>query len=467
MFDEPSAPPHATDPAAVRAALASITPELLARYDQPAPRYTSYPPVPAWNRAVGAREYRSALGAVSAEASAPLSIYVHLPFCAQRCLYCGCNVHITRRADRVDTYLDHLAREIALVRDLLGRGRPVSQLHLGGGTPNQLSDAQLERLWCLLSDAFALTTGVDASIELDPRHATTAQLATLRNLGIRRVSLGVQDLDPEVQRAIGRIQPIERVREVVDGARAVGFDGVNMDLIYGLPRQTTHGFGHTLEQVVELAPDRIACFGYAHVPAVHRHQRALEQFGLPGALERFALNCIAIEKLTGAGYTWIGLDHFARRGDHLERAARAGQLHRNFNGYTTMPAAHLLGFGMTAIGEVGGWLLQNEATLDGWERTIARGDLATVRGHRLTADDRRRSAAIMRLMCDLELPVAAAAGLEPELEQLLGYAADGLVERRGDRIAVTLRGRLFLRTLCSSFDAWLPRLADRPMVRVV
>ncbi len=304
----------------------------------------------------------------------------------------------------------------------------------------------------MLEGRFDLTVAVDTSVEADPRLGAAEQLARLRALGFRRVSLGVQDLDPRVQQAIGRVQPLDMVRHTVEAARDVGFAGISVDLIYGLPEQTVESFGRTLDAVVELAPDRVACFGYAHMPAMYPHQRALDRYHLPDARERFALNRLAAKRLTMAGYIWIGLDHFALPHDTLSLAAAEGRLYRNFNAYTTMPAAHLLAFGMSAIGEVAGTMVQNDADLAGWHTRIGRGELATVRGHRLTEDDQRRRGAIRSLMCDLELPLAITEGLGDGLDALLAFAEDGLVERREDRIVVTPIGRYFLRTLCTAFD---------------
>jgi oxygen-independent coproporphyrinogen III oxidase len=455
---------------ATRSAPASapdVPPEVLAQYSRPAPRYTSYPPITAWSPVVGPSQYRAALE-VAAEDPADLSLYLHLPFCPQRCLYCGCNVTITRRRGALEAYLERLREELDLVTRVLGRGRRVSQLHLGGGTPNYFDENELERLWRMLETQFDLTPDADTAIEADPRLSAAEQLARLRALGFRRVSFGVQDLDPHVQRAIGRLQPADQVRRTVELARDAGFEGINVDLIYGLPEQTPDRFRRTIETLVELKPDRVACFGYAHVPMMHPHQRALEGYPLPDAVERLALNRIAIDGLVDAGYVWIGLDHFARPDDPLARAAQTGRLHRNFNGYTTVPPVHLVAVGMSAIGEVGGWLLQNDGDLGRWHAAIARAEFATVRGHRLTEDDRRRRAAIESLMCNLQLPLRLAKGLEEGLERLLAFAGDGLVERRAETVAVTAVGRYFLRTLCTAFDAYLPEVPDaRPISRAV
>ncbi|HTK43694.1 MAG TPA: oxygen-independent coproporphyrinogen III oxidase [Gemmatimonadales bacterium] len=438
--------------------------DVLAKYDRRAPRYTSYPPIPAWSAAVGPSAYSDALAVAGADPAATFSLYLHLPFCPRRCLYCGCNVVITRRRGALEAYLDRLEKEVDLVTQIVGRRRRVTQLHLGGGTPNYLDDAELERLWRILDLQFDLTAARDTSIEADPRLGAAEQFARLHALGFRRVSFGVQDLEPRVQQAIGRVQPLDLVRHAIESAHSVGFGGVSLDLIYGLPEQTLESFGRTLDAIVELAPDRVACFGYAHLPTMYPHERALERYHLPDASERFALQRLAAEHLTRAGYTWIGLDHFAIPQDDLSLAARHGRLHRNFNGYTTMPADHLLGFGMSAIGEVAGTLVQNDADLAGWHARIHGGELATVRGHRLTEGDRRRRAAIQSLMCNLELPLALIEDLGAGLTSLLTFADDGLVERRGDRVVVTPTGRFFLRTLCTAFDAYLPMASDaRPI----
>ena len=445
-----------------------LAPELIARYSRPAPRYTSYPPIPAWSRDIGPLDYREALEAVGGDPSEPVSLYLHLPFCPRRCLYCGCNVLITREREKLDRYLERLGEEFDLVCRSIGLGRRVAQLHLGGGTPNYFDGGQLRRLWRTITERFTLAPDADLSIEADPRLATAEQLGLLHDMGFDRVSFGVQDLDARVQQAIGRWQPTDQVRETVARARAAGFVGINVDLVYGLPEQTPDSFRRTVDSVIELAPDRIACFGYAHVPAMQRHQRARERYRIPGDGERLELFRVAVEGLTGAGYEWIGLDHFAGPGDALAAAWKAGRLHRNFNGYTTMPARHLIGAGMSAIGEVAGLLVQNVNDLGSWQSAVGSGDLATVRGHLLSDADRRHRAAILSLMCRLELPLGLAEGLEPSLHRLLEFTDDGLVERRGESIAVTPLGRYFLRTLCTAFDAYLPASHERrPMSRAV
>ena len=437
----------------------SVPSEVIGRYDVSGPRYTSYPTVPAWSGAFGEAAYRAALADARAD-DAPVAVYVHLPYCATKCFYCGCNAFTTSRADVIDRYIDDLEREVALVLDSLGHGRRAAQMHWGGGTPNLLNPSQLDRVFSLFERSFSFAEGAELSIEADPRRASVGQLRFLRDLGFNRISFGVQDLDPDVQDAIGRMQPEALVREVCDGARTAGFDELNLDLIYGLPRQTVGSFQHTLGTVLTLDPDRFACFGYAHMPAQRAHQRLIEDRELPGTADRFDLFALAASMFSDAGYTWLGLDHFARRDDPLAVAQRRGALHRNFMGYTTMPGQHLVGFGASAISEVAGRFAQNDARVGGWRDAVGAGRLPIVRGHTMTEADRRRGAAIRHLMCNLELPFALAAGeLHGALERLRAYVPDGLVTFESDRVRVTERGRFFLRNLCMEFDAYLPSQA--------
>lgn len=433
--------------------------ELIARYDKAGPRYTSYPTVPTWSARFDEDAYRQALAAAGAD-EAPLALYAHLAYCATRCFYCGCNALTTRRPETLDQYLDTLEAEIELVVACLGRGRRVAQLHWGGGTPNLLGDAQLRRAFAMFTSRFRFTDEVELSIEADPRLTSREQLRTLRALGFTRISFGVQDLDPGVQEAVGRIQPAEQVEEVVAQAREAGFGGINLDLIYGLPRQTVASFTHTIETALALAPDRVACFGYAHIPAQRPHQRLIDEAELPDARTRFELFRLAASAFTGAGYAWIGLDHFARAEDPLAIAQRERRLHRNFMGYTTMPGRHLVGVGMSAISDVAGCFAQNEPGLAGWRARVESGHLATVKGHRLSADDRARQAAILHLMCNLELPFDAVPGGPETLRaRFARFEEDGLVTVEADHFAVTPLGRFFLRNLCMELDAHLPAQA--------
>ncbi len=430
--------------------------ELIARYDKSGPRYTSYPTVPAWSRDVDDAAYRSALVQASSD-DAPIAVYAHFAYCAAKCFYCGCNALTTSRHETVDRYLDDLERELELVVDALGTGRAVAQMHWGGGTPNLLDDEQLARAFAMFARRFTFTDDVELSVEADPRLVTKAQLITLRTLGFTRISFGVQDLEPDVQEAIGRLQPLELVQEVYAQARAAGFEEINLDLIYGLPRQTFESFARTLEQAIALAPDRVACFGYAHMPAQRPHQRVINEAELPDAGTRFELFRMAASAFTAAGYAWIGLDHFARADDPLTLAQREGRLHRNFMGYTTMPGQHLVGVGMSAISDVAGHFAQNEPGLALWRERVNEGRLPTVRGHVRSDEDRIRQDAILHLMCNLELPYDAFPGDVNEImAQFVPYVEDGLALCEAGRLVVTPLGRFFLRNLCMELDAYLP-----------
>ncbi|MDX2261418.1 MAG: oxygen-independent coproporphyrinogen III oxidase [Gemmatimonadales bacterium] len=427
------------------------------KYDRPVPRYTSYPPVPAWRKDVGPAEHGAALAALAQQPASPMAVYAHLPFCRTRCLYCGCHVVPTSRAEKVDRYLDQLEAEIHLVTGRLGLGRRVQALHLGGGTPNFLSADQLRRLGGMLHLAFDLSAATELSVEADPREVSPDQLGALAALGFRRISFGVQDTEPAVQTAIGRVQPLPVVAEAVAEARGVGFRGVNIDLMYGLPHQTPASLDRTIDAVLALGPDRLACFGYAHVPWMQKHQTAINEAFLPDAPARASLFHRVVERLEDAGYAWVGLDHFARPDDPLAIAERERRLHRNFMGYTTRHIADMVSLGASAISEVGGRFAQNEGRLPAYAAAIAEGRLPIARGHELTADDRLRRAAILELLCNRRVAQALAWGeLAEGYERIRETADDGLVAITGDGLEVTRLGRFFLRTLASAFDAHLP-----------
>jgi oxygen-independent coproporphyrinogen-3 oxidase len=435
-----------------------VTPDLLARYDVPGPRYTSYPTVPAWTSPFGPAEYREALGELAGLEGDPVSVYVHLPFCEYRCHYCACNVTVAKRTGVADGYLDRVERELDLVTEILGRERRAVELHLGGGTPNFLTAAQFGRLTDMLQRRFALAPKAERSLEADPRLVTHEQLVTVRELGFQRISYGVQDLDPAVQAAIGRVQPEAVVREAVELARRAGFEGINIDLIYGLPEQTAVRFEHTLKAALALRPDRIACYNYAHVPQVRANQRLIDASALPSREDKFHLFRMAVDTFTGSGYEWIGMDHFARSTDDLALAARERRLHRDFMGYTTRATPHLLAFGMSAIGDVAGCFVQNVPRTGEYQRVLDAGELPVERGHRLSDDDRARRHAILHLMCNLELPY----GLVPPPEEeshacLRPLVDDGLVTTHNDRYEVTPIGRYFLRNVAMALDVYLPR----------
>jgi len=445
-----------------------LTPERVAHYNRPGPRYTSYPPIPFWSDRVGENDYREALARARGAPDEAVALYVHLPFCAERCAYCGCNATVTNRASVVDAYLDRVEAEIDAVVEILGRGRRALELHLGGGTPNFLTQGQMERLLRCLDGAFTLGPGADRSLEIDPRIASPEQVRAFRAMGFTRISLGVQDMDPRVQEAIGRIQPESLTREIFNAARDAGFESVNLDLVYGLPYQTPEVFQATLDAVVELGPDRVSCFSYAHLPHLRPNQKQVDARGLPTtAWDKFSLFRQAVDQLTGAGWSWIGMDHFALETDELARALRERRLHRNFMGYVEQAAPHLVAFGCSAIGEVGGMQVQSDPKLGTWQRALDAGRLPVVRGHHLTPEDRRRREAIHHLLSNLELPLAlldAAPGADgvqlPALDRtrsaLEAHADHGLLVRREDRFEVTGLGRWFVRNLCMELDAYLP-----------
>lgn len=435
---------------------------LLARHDRPGPRYTSYPPANLWRDDVGAPDLAAALAHVGARGE-PLALYAHFPFCAAKCLYCGCNATVTRQPRVVDEYLDDLARELDLLVAALGTRAPAVQLHWGGGTPNFASDAQLARAAALFRDRFAFDADAEWSVECDPRLVTASQLATLRAAGFQRLSYGVQDLDGDVQAAIGRPQDEALVRRTVAMAREAGFTGLNLDLMYGLPRQTPGTFAATLDAAIDMRPERLAVFGYAHVPWMKAHQRRIDADALPDGAARFALWRMAVERLEAAGYRWIGLDHFALADDPLTRAFDGGTLHRNFMGYTTMPASQLVAAGCSAISDVDGLYAQGEPKLGAWRAAVRAGRLPVVRGWRLDAAQRTRRTAIMRLMCDLALPLAA---LGDEGDAARGRLAplvdDGIATLDGDVLRVTTLGRWFLRNVCMALDPMLPSPGTGP-----
>jgi oxygen-independent coproporphyrinogen III oxidase len=443
--------------------------ELLDRYNRPGPRYTSYPPIPNWTADFGEPEYREALEDLGRRSGDPVALYLHLPFCVARCWYCGCNATVTRHDHVQEAYVGRVGREIEMVCDALGERRAVAQVHWGGGTPNFLGPAAMERLAETLQRRFQVAPDAGVAIEIDPRVASVEQLGRLRALGFNRLSIGVQDFDPAVQAAIGRIQSEETVGELREAARGLGFRSVNFDLVYGLPAQTEASFARTLQQVVEMAPDRIACFGYAHVPWARPNQRRIQAAALPDRYARFALFRRAVATLTAAGYRWIGLDHFARPGEELTLALDGGTLRRNFMGYVADPPPHLLAFGTSGIGEVDGRFVQNDAHLGRYQRAIDAGTLPIVRGHVLSGEDRVRRAAIERLLCTLELPYAwlAPLGGDEALARFRPFADEGFVRFDPDRLAVTATGRFFLRNLAMQLDAGATDVSPERFSRTV
>ena len=438
--------------------------ELLQRYNTTGPRYTSYPTVPQWTDAFDALAYESALTAQQHN-HLPLALYVHLPFCAERCLFCGCNVVITRQVDQAEKYLGYLFKEIEHVATLVDTSRPVVQIHWGGGTPTYLNSEQLERLYNKLTQHFHLAPEAEVALEVDPRVTTQEQLNTLKSLGFNRVSMGVQDFTPKVQKTIHRVQPYEMTKALVDGSRELGFEGLNLDLIYGLPYQTVETFEATVQQIIQLSPDRIALYNYAHVPWMSPHQQQMPEAALPDGETKFAIFRMAIRSLMEAGYRYIGMDHFAKPDDALSTALDAGTLHRNFMGYTTRSGqAELLGVGVSAISSLQGHYAQNEKKLSTYYAALDEGRLPTCKGIELTEADQLRRTLINRLLCQgvlnfgalqRELGFDVRTEFDGELQRLQPLVADGLLDQAADEIRMTWLGRVFARNSAMVFDAYL------------
>jgi len=440
----------------------------LRRLDVPGPRYTSYPTADRFVEAFGPNEYRQALrqraqGAVVGGAP-PLSLYVHVPFCESVCYYCACNKIITKHHSRGREYLGWLAREVELHRAELGAAQPVSQLHLGGGSPTFLSDDELSDLMAMLRQSFKVLPGAELSIEVDPRTASRERLRRLAAMGFNRVSFGVQDFDPAVQQAVHRVQSFEMVSELVNEARALRFESINADLIYGLPKQTPESFRRTIAQVAALRPSRIALYAYAHLPQRFKPQRRIDSAELPTGEQRVRMLGDAIAGFIAQDYVYIGMDHFALPGDALAIAKRQGRLHRNFQGYTTQPDADLIALGVSSIGRVGATYSQNAKTLGEYQDALAQGNFPTVRGLALTRDDLVRRAVIMALMCqgrvefesiDLAHLVNMRELFAAELVQLRELEALGMVNVTEHAIQVTATGWYFVRGIAMVFDRHL------------
>jgi len=440
-----------------------MTPVTLALAERAVPRYTSYPTAPHFTPAVDAARYAGWLDAVPDDAA--VSLYIHVPYCAELCLYCGCHTKAIRREEPLEAYADRIAHEIRLVTGRIGRRR-VLHLHWGGGTPSVLGEKRLAALTAHLRRAVDLDGIIEHAIELDPRRTTRALAGALADMGVNRVSLGVQDFSPHVQAAIGRVQPFGAVEDVVGLLREAGITAINFDLMYGLPRQTEDDVRRTVTLAHSLRPARLALFGYAHVPWFKTQQKLIDGSTLPGVAERFAQAAAARELLTGFGYVSIGIDHFAQADDSLARAAANGRLRRNFQGYTADAADTLIGLGASAISRLPQGFAQNVPGVGAYGRAVAAGRFATARGVALSAQDRVRAHIIERLMCDFAVDLAACAGAEqiefmPELEALAPLCAEGLVTIDGAFIKITEQGRPFVRLAAAAFDAYLAHGAAR------
>ena len=449
--------------------------ELLSRFDVPGPRYTSFPTADRFVEAFTTDDYVQALTQRRtglAAHSRPLSLYVHIPFCESLCYYCACNKIITKHHEKAASYLSYLSREVDLHTQYIGQGQTISQLHLGGGSPTFLRDDELRELMAMLRRNFTLAPGGEYSIEIDPRTVDAARLDTLAELGFNRLSFGVQDFDPAVQKAVHRVQPAEQVFALIDAARKRGFDSINIDLIYGLPRQTPESFARTLEQVNQLRPDRIALYAYAHLPERFKPQRRIDAQTLPNAAAKVAMLSRSLVSFLSAGYVYVGMDHFALPDDALAIAKRQGRLHRNFQGYSTQPDCDMIGLGVSSIGRVGATYSQNAKTLEDYCDLIDQGRLPVVRGLALSRDDLVRRAVIMSLMCqgqvlfesiDLAYLVDCRNYFTRELEDLQSLVEQGLVTVDDTGIQVTAQGWFFVRAVAMVFDRYLQ--TDRTRAR--
>lgn len=444
--------------------------DLIRKYDKPGPRYTSYPPANHFRPQYAAQIPGEI--AVNNRMVHDLSLYVHLPFCQSLCWYCGCNNVVTKNRAKCAEYLAYLEREIDLLARELHPDREVVQLHWGGGTPTFLAAEEIRSLAGLLRRRFHFSDNAEASIEIDPRRLSEAQIHALADAGFNRISMGVQDHDPAVQRAINRVQPRELNEEVFQLLRRAGFDSISVDLIYGLPLQTAESFSRTLDEVLQLQPDRIAVFSYAHVPWMKPSQRLLERSGLPSVETKFELLKLTVEKLTGNGYRYIGMDHFARADNDLAIAQEQGTLQRNFQGYSTLAGADVYGIGSSSLSQTDGAYWQNEKQLENYYSALDAGRLPIASGYVLSEDDRIRRQTIMRLMCDgrLDYPAMSMA-LEVEFESyfadelasLRGLEEDGLVELGDRELRVTRPGRLLIRVIAMHFDRHLAAQPGGPV----
>ena len=446
--------------------------EFVNRYNRPGPRYTSYPTAPVWTDAFGTNEYETAI-AVADQKHSPVSLYMHLPFCESLCLFCACNVIIRKDKSGTPPYLDILKKETAHIARGVSRDRKVVQFHWGGGTPTYLSPEQIEDLFGYTRERFTFAPDAEIGIEVDPRVTTREHLETVRRMGFNRLSMGVQDFEEEVQKAVHRVQPYEQTRDLIRAARELGFDSINVDLIYGLPYQTADSFAHTVEQIVGLSPDRIAMFSYAHVPWLKKQQGSFVGH-LPEGMQKFDIFRSGLLKFLEAGYLYIGMDHFAKENDELAVSQRNRTLHRNFQGYTTKAGADLYGMGITAISGIQETYAQNFRDIPSWEKAITVRGIATMRGYRLSPDDVIRREVISRLLChtvivkdeisrqfDINFDEYFAA----ELVRLKTPEADGLVVMNDKEIRTAWLGRIFIRNLAMVFDPYLEKqhLDSKPL----
>jgi oxygen-independent coproporphyrinogen-3 oxidase len=437
--------------------------DLLQRYNKPVPRYTSYPPATELSDNFQPSQFSAAILAGNRQQT-PISLYCHIPFCETPCYFCGCNTIITQRKEVADPYLDYIFKNIEQTAVLVDSQRKVNQLHWGGGTPNYLKLYQLAALWKAIQDNFQFTDDAEISIEINPKFVDRNYILFLKDIGFNRISFGIQDFNPKVQEAINRVQPEATLFNVMDWIREAGFESVNVDLIYGLPYQTLRTFQQTVKKTIELDPDRIAVFNFAYVPWLKPIQKRIPQAALPSAAGKLEIFHTTIDELTANGYVFIGMDHFAKPNDELTLAQQAGQLHRNFQGYTTKPESDLLGFGITSISMLQNVYTQNHKRLKSYYQSLDAAVFPIEKGVSLCADDLIRRAVIMELMCQFQLSKSEFSNqyhiefdgyFARELSELEWLESDGLVELNRDLIQVTPAGRLLIRNIASVFDAYL------------
>jgi len=439
--------------------------DLLTKYGRPGPRYTSYPTAPQFNADFGPRDFRREIANTNQGEDLPdLSLYFHIPFCNTLCYFCACNTIITHNLDKIADYVELLKKEIRTIAELVDSKRKVVQFHWGGGTPSYLAPEQIADLFGYIKERFPFADDAEISMEIDPRDLTPEHLPAIREIGFNRVSFGVQDLDEKVQVTVNRVQPMELNQSVVDESRRLGFDSVNIDLVYGLPYQTVDSYADTLEKVLTISPDRMAVFNYAHVPWMKKHQSILPVEAMPSPEDRLQILKMVIERLTGAGYAYIGMDHFARQDDDLTRALNAGTLHRNFQGYTTYAGTEIYAMGITAISQLNGVYAQNVKSITQYGEMLNEGKIPTQIGYRLDEDDKLRRYVITEIMCNntvLKSEVRSRFGVDfdeyfatcfPKLDE---FVKDGLVTFLDDRMQVSEEGRLVIRNIAMVFDRYL------------
>lgn len=444
--------------------------ELLKKYDVPGPRYTSYPPAPHFHEKFTADDYLNEIIKTNYGENLPnLSLYFHIPFCDTLCYFCGCNMFVTRNRERIKHYVKYLKNEVDLLRTYLLPDRKVAQLHWGGGTPTHLNPDEILDLGSYIRESFQFENEAECGCEIDPRGLTKEHLEALRKVGFNRISMGVQDFDEKVQKYVNRIQPEEMTREVVNWVRELGFSSINLDLMYGLPFQSLESFEKTLDKVIEISPDRLAVFNYAHVPWMKKHQALIHPEDLPSPQEKLQILKMTIEKLTAAGYVYIGMDHFAKPEDELAIAQKGKKLYRNFQGYSTHAGCDLYAFGITSISQLKEIYAQNLKTEKEYYTALDNGRFPIFKGYRLTKDDQIRRSVIMKLMCNFELSFSEIENeykinfkeyFSNSLEKLIPMAQEGLVQLNDEKIEVTDFGRLLIRNIAMNFDGFIERKQD-------